>query len=32
MKKGEKPLLQYISPKDFELLRAPLIEQGEILK
>ena len=28
----EKPLLQYISPKDFELLRAPLLAQGEVLK
>lgn len=28
----EKPLLQYVSPKDFELLRAPLLTQGEILK
>lgn len=28
----EKPLLQYVSPKDFELLRAPLLEHGEILK
>jgi len=29
---NEKPLLQYISPKDFELLRAPLLAQGEVLK
>jgi hypothetical protein len=29
---GEKPLLQYVSPKDFELLRAPLLAQGEILQ
>jgi hypothetical protein len=29
---GEKPLLQYVSPKDFELLRAPLLAEGEILK
>lgn len=29
---GEKPLLQYVSPKDFQLLRAPLLAQGEILK
>ncbi|HEX5337286.1 MAG TPA: hypothetical protein VFW53_02505 [Gallionella sp.] len=29
---SEKPLLQYISPKDFELLRAPLLAQGEVLK
>lgn len=28
----EKPLLQYVSPKDFELLRAPLLADGEILK
>ncbi len=28
---GEKPLLQYVSPKDFELLRAPLLSQGEVL-
>lgn len=28
----EKPLLQYVSPKDFELLRAPLLAHGEILK
>lgn len=28
----EKPLLQYLSPKDFELLRAPLLANGEILK
>lgn len=28
---GEKPLLQYVSPKDFALLRAPLLAQGEIL-
>ncbi len=28
----EKPLLQYVPPKDFELLRAPLLLQGEILK
>lgn len=27
----EKPLLQYILPKDFELLRAPLLANGEIL-
>lgn len=29
---GEKPLLQYLSPKDFEVVRAPLLAQGEILK
>lgn len=28
----EKPLLQYVTPKDFELLRAPLLADGEILK
>ncbi|MFZ5524678.1 MAG: hypothetical protein ACOY9D_11450 [Pseudomonadota bacterium] len=28
----EKPLLQYVSPKDFELLSAPLLANGEILK
>ena len=28
----EKPLLQYLSPKDFDLLRAPLLVNGEILK
>lgn len=28
----EKPLLQYLPPKDFELLRAPLLTNGEILK
>ncbi|HEY0665814.1 MAG TPA: hypothetical protein VGD24_07100 [Gallionella sp.] len=28
----EKPLLQYISPKDFELLRAPLLAQGEVMQ
>lgn len=29
---GEKPLLQYISPRDFQLLREPLLAQGEILQ
>ncbi len=29
---SEKPLLQYVALKDFELLRAPLLAQGEILK
>jgi len=29
---SEKPLLQYVSPKDFDLLRAPLLANGEILK
>jgi hypothetical protein len=28
----EKPLLQYLSPKDFELLSAPLVANGEIMK
>lgn len=28
----EKPLLQYVPPGDFELLRAPLMANGEILK
>lgn len=28
----EKPVLQYVSPRDFELLRAPLMANGEILK
>jgi hypothetical protein len=28
----EKPLLQYLPPKDFELLSAPLLANGEILK
>jgi len=28
----EKPLLQYLSPKDFELLSEPLLANGEILK
>lgn len=28
----DKPLLQYLPPKDFELLRAPLLANGEILK
>lgn len=28
----EKPLLQYVSPRDFDLLRAPLLANGEILK
>lgn len=28
----EKPLLQYLSPRDFELLRAPLLANGEVLK
>lgn len=29
---NEKPLMQYISPREFELLSAPLLAQGEILK
>ncbi|MDP1594966.1 MAG: hypothetical protein Q8L80_12085 [Gallionella sp.] len=29
---GEKPLLQYLPPKDFDLLRAPLLTHGEVLK
>lgn len=29
---SEKPLLQYLSPKDFELLRAPLLAKGEIVR
>ncbi len=28
----ERPVLQYVSPKDFELLRAPLLANGEMLK
>lgn len=28
----EKPLLQYVAPRDFELLRAPLMAGGEVLK
>lgn len=28
----EKPLLQYVPVKDFELLRAPLLAKGEVLK
>lgn len=28
----EKPVLQYVALKDFELLRAPLLKNGEILK
>lgn len=32
MSSNEKPLLQYLSPTDFELLSAPLLTQGEILK
>lgn len=27
----EKPLLQYVPPKNFELLRAPLLKEGELL-
>jgi len=29
---NEKPVLQYLSPKDFGLLSAPLLEKGETLK
>jgi hypothetical protein len=29
---NEKPVLQYLSPKDFELLREPLLKNGEVLK
>lgn len=29
---SEKPLFQYVSPKDFELLRGPLLTQGELIK
>lgn len=29
---SSKPLLQYVAPKDFDLLRAPLLAQGEVLK
>ncbi len=29
---GEKPLLQYVSPKDFDKLTQPLLSNGEILK
>ncbi len=29
---SEKPLLQYLSPRDFELLRAPLLAKGELIK
>ncbi|MFM2397709.1 MAG: hypothetical protein RLZZ144_959 [Pseudomonadota bacterium] len=32
IKNGEKPLLQYTTPKDFELLRAPLLADGDVLK
>ncbi len=28
----EKPILQYVSPRDFDLLRAPLLKHGKILK
>ena len=28
----EKPILQYVSPRDFDLLRAPLLKNGEVLK
>ena len=29
---GEKPLLQYVSPKDFDKLVRPLMAEGEVLK
>lgn len=29
---AEKPVLQYLSPRDFELLRAPLLAHGEVLQ
>ncbi len=29
---NEKPVLQYLSPKDFERLSAPLLAKGEVLK
>ena len=29
---NEKPVLQYLSPKDFRLLTTPLLEKGEVLK
>lgn len=29
---SEKPVLQYVSVKDFNLLRTPLLAQGEIIK
>jgi len=29
---NEKPLMQYVPPKDFEQLRAPLLANGEIIK
>jgi hypothetical protein len=28
----EKPLLQYVSPKDFDKLTHPLVTQGEVVK
>jgi len=28
---GSKPLLQYVAPKDFDLLRTPLLAHGEVL-
>lgn len=28
----ERPLLQYVAPRDFELLRAPLLAHGEVLQ
>ncbi len=32
MTPGEKTLLQYLAPKDFQLLSAPLLANGEIIK
>lgn len=32
MSGGEKPVLQYLPPKDFDRLRAPLLADGELLK
>jgi hypothetical protein len=29
---GEKPILQYISPRDFDKLVRPLMANGEVLK
>jgi len=32
MSGNEKPLMQFLPPKNFELLRAPLMEKGEIIE
>jgi len=32
MSGNERPLMQYLPPKNFELLRAPLMEKGEIIE